>query len=159
MLLIRLTAWEPQPALFNLCPYEKNRAKPTESEEGRRVLKLMLALYFYYSQPVLLMHHPAEYGFNRGLYRTSHLIPKVTGWGSTLQARSKLRSRHTLDTVMIACCFTLLFIGNKNMWCLNKNMLYTKTFPFQLSTYACCFSTIENTPLALLDHQKPVFKV
>lgn len=79
MLLIRLTAWEPQPALFNSCSYAKNRAKPTESEEGRRVLRLMLALYFYYSQPVLSMHHPAERGFNRALYRPSHLIPKATG--------------------------------------------------------------------------------
>ena len=62
-----------------------------------------------------------------------------------------------LDTIMIAWWFILLFTSNKTMWCLNKNMLYTKTFPFQLSMYACCFSTIKNMPLALLDNQKPEF--
>jgi len=74
-----------------------------------------------------------------------------------LQVRSKLRSRHTLDTIMTVQCFILLFTSNKNMWCLNKNMLYAKTFPFQLSMNACCFSAIKNMPLALLDNQKPEF--
>lgn len=43
------------------------------------------------------------------------------------------------------------------MWYLNKNMLYTKTFPFQLIMYVCCFCMIKNIPLALLDNQKPEF--